>query len=296
MKQKGFAPVMMILIIAGLLVVGGVWYYEANKTPASSQPSIQQVNQQPPNNPTPIVTSSSTKNDQTVSPTSSPASSASPSLVSTTPTSGPAGTMVVLHGTFSTCGNQVPAGECTEDRFNQPVFLQGGTSMSGNITTFVGSQGNIVYQVPPSLEPGKYEFAIQNCLGKGCTNYHIGWFTVVAPNAATVPVINSISPQSISSNALPGAVITIHGNNFLASNNYVSFIGDGTTFGNDGSPDNYDYMSAVISPDGKTITFRLPTSSDQYAYNSTFYSSDGGFEIAVSNMNGTSNFATLKTQ
>ena len=186
--------------------------------------------------------------------------------ITISPTSGPAGTMISLSGTFSVCGGQVPGGECTEDRFDTPVFLQGGTSMANDIESSVDSAQNLVYQVPMSLVPGKYQFAIQNCFGKGCVNYTLGWFMVTAPNMATNPAINSISPQSLSSSALQGATITIHGSNFAPNGNYVSFIGDGTINGIDGTPDNYKYMSELSSPDGATISFQLPTSS--FAYNS----------------------------
>ncbi|MGC9598871.1 MAG: hypothetical protein ABSE18_00605 [Minisyncoccia bacterium] len=31
MNRKGFAPVVVVLIVVGILIVGGIWYYEAHK-------------------------------------------------------------------------------------------------------------------------------------------------------------------------------------------------------------------------------------------------------------------------
>jgi hypothetical protein len=43
MNKKGFAPIVVLLVIAGVLLVGGIWYYEihtsANLTSTQSQPA-----------------------------------------------------------------------------------------------------------------------------------------------------------------------------------------------------------------------------------------------------------------
>jgi hypothetical protein len=220
--------------------------------------------------------------------------------------------MIVLSGRFSVCGDQVD--QCTEDRFDEPVFLQKGVAVATSVISYssiVGGgtandplrqNGNTAYQVPLSLTPGNYEFAMQNCLGKGgCNNYDIGSFTVVTPSNATVPAINSINPQTVPSVSLAGATLTIHGNNFSTSDNYISFVGDGVHYGA-GSAVNYSYIADIASPDGKTITLQLPSCSAsagptcEWVPNGAYWTSDNGYRIAVSNSNGTSNFASLKTQ
>jgi hypothetical protein len=214
--------------------------------------------------------------------------------------------MIVLHGVFSVCITQVS--ECTEDRFDQPVFLQNGITVATSVVSYSPMEGsgtandpfrqngNTAYLVPLSLMPGNYEFAMQNCLGKGCSNYHIAWFTVVASANATVPAINSINSQIVSSTSLAGATITIHGNNFSTSDNYISMWYD------DQRAVGYTYVYDASSSDGKTITFQLPACSTiqpsiceltSEKLHSIF---DNSYRIAVSNSNGTSNFATFKTQ
>jgi hypothetical protein len=199
--------------------------------------------------------------------------------------------MIVLNGTFSVCGDQ--ADQCTEDRFDQPVFLQNGIAVATSVVSYVPMEGsgtandpfrqngNTAYQVPLSLTPGSYEFAMQNCLGKGCDNYHIGWFTVVASGSATVPAIDSINPETLSKTSLAGATITIHGNNFSTSDNYVSFLGDGKT----GSSVGYSYIADVASPDGKTIILQLPSCSAssgptcEWVPAGAYWSFDNGYRL-----------------
>src|ERR1700679_2610422 len=36
MDRKGFTPIVALLVIVGLLVLAGIWYYEAYKTPTKS--------------------------------------------------------------------------------------------------------------------------------------------------------------------------------------------------------------------------------------------------------------------
>jgi hypothetical protein len=97
---------------------------------------------------------------------------------SLSPSSGPVGTLITLSGTFTTCGSSTPAGECTEDRFNQPVFFQNGSVVA--TTLAVSNSEPQTYQVPSTLVPGVYQFGMQNCLGQGCTNYSLAQFTVTS--------------------------------------------------------------------------------------------------------------------
>jgi hypothetical protein len=167
---------------------------------------------------------------------------------------------------------------------------------SGTANDPFRQNGNTAYQVPLSLVPGNYEFAMQNCLGKGCNNYHIAWFTIVAPSNATVPAINSINPQTVSSTSLAGATITIHGNNFSTSDNYISMWYD------DQKSVGYTYIYDASSSDEKIITFQLPACSTiqpsiceliSDRLNST---TGNSYRVAVSNSDGTSNFASFTTQ
>ena len=288
-NRRGSVFVIALIVMVILAVIAGIWYYEARQS-------------SPLNN-----GNSTTSTGAGVVKTSQPASTS----LTIIPVSGPAGTMIVLGGRFSVCGNQ--ADQCTEDRFDEPVFLQNGLVVATSVVSYIpieGSgtandpfrqNGNTAYQVPFSLAPGNYEFAMQNCLGKSCNNYHISSFTVVAPSNGTVPAITSIDSPILSSSSLAGATITIHGNNFSTSDNYISFVGDGTT-GGDGSSINYNYIADVASPDGKTITLRLPSCSAssgptcEWVPNGAYWTSDNGYRIAVSNSNGTSNFVLFKTQ
>lgn len=78
MNQKGFAPILILLILAGVLIVGGIWYYEAHQpTPSQSQNNIGQS----------ASASTSTRNTQSSSVTTTSTTSTPISAVSAlTPT------------------------------------------------------------------------------------------------------------------------------------------------------------------------------------------------------------------
>lgn len=256
MNRKGFASVFILAVfVIALAVVGAIWYYKAHSP---------QISATVPTEPTAEVASSSTP--------SSSAPFITPNVVS-------AGGMVVLHGTFSVCGSDTPQGGCTEDRFNEPVLLQGGDVISSNLSGALSSGNDIAYQVPVSLAPGEYEFAIQNCLGKGCSDHPLGSFTVSAPGLFTTPTINSISPTSTTDLT---SVITIYGSGFTPSDNYIGV----TAIDGNGDSMLY-YIDDASSADGKTITFQFPACyatappCGSFAY--------GTNHFAISNTNGTSN-------
>jgi hypothetical protein len=108
----------------------------------------------------------------------SPAQTTQSTTLTLSPSSGPVGTLVTLSDTFSICAGSTPAGECTEDRFNQPVFFQNGSVIAA--TQAVTNSEPQTYEVPSSLVPGVYQFGMQNCLGQGCTNYPLAEFTVTS--------------------------------------------------------------------------------------------------------------------
>lgn len=99
----------------------------------------------------------------------------STSPYSLSPSAGPVGTTFMLTGAFTTCAISA-AVNCTQDRFNQPAFFQNGSVMA--ITQTPPGTPPRTYEVPSSLDPGVYQFGMQNCLGVECTNYPLAEFTV----------------------------------------------------------------------------------------------------------------------
>jgi hypothetical protein len=279
MKKRGFAAMLVVAIIAIVLVaVGGVWYYRAHQA--------LQINAAPTNS---TATQTQATSSASISNSSSSDQSAS-STIFITPTSGPAGTMVIVHN-FPSCTD---ADMCMGHRFDVPLFVQSGIDIpqinNSNLSEST-LNGSMAYQVPASSTPGDYEFVIQNCLGKGCGNEVLGRFTVIPQNSSVIPHIDSISPRAVTSSTLPGIIITVHGSNFTSSTNYISFVGNKFITASGTIPDTYSYIAEVGSPDGKTLVFQLPTSS--CSFNSCFYTQDGTYKVAVSNAKGTSNYAWL---
>ena len=151
-------------------------------------------------------------------------------------------------------------------------------------------QTGTAYQIPLSLTPGKYEIAIENCLGKGCVDYPLGWFTVTVANSSSVPTIKSIHPQVISWSNAAGSVLTISGTNFSSSGNYISISGVNPDY--DVVPNYYAYAASLSSTDTKTISLQISTDTMSELESGGVNS----FAVTVSNSMGTSNSVIVKLQ
>jgi hypothetical protein len=204
MKYKnGFGAIVAIIaVVVVALVAGAIWYYTSQQNSLANS----STNLPPPNPPC-------CKNDAGLPPTSSvqnsssstiggsnPLSSSSTYFV--TPSSVPAGGMILEHGGYySVCsGSDIPADECTEDRFNETAIvpINQWADTNTNLSSFNDSQTEIAYQVPTTTIPGNYQLENVNGLGKGST-YPLGQFTVTAANPQTNPVIDSISRNQLPS-------------------------------------------------------------------------------------------------
>ncbi len=121
--------------------------------------------------------------------------STSNNALSISPTSGPAGTTIALTGSFSVCSGGVNPLDCSPNRFNQYVLLQNGVAVGGGLSSVgYAADGRSEVQIPASIAPGVYQFAVQNCLGISCTNYPQATFTVTGGTTLSVSA-NSAFPS-----------------------------------------------------------------------------------------------------
>jgi hypothetical protein len=110
------------------------------------------------------------------------------------------------------------------------------------------------------------------------------------------PKITSLAPAS----GPIGSTVTIKGSGFDAKANAILFGPSGGRHHIDGTPDNQ--IASVGSPDGKTLTFTVPTAGpsgqlcDQYKHCiavSAIRVLFGPYDVSVMNKNGTSNKAVF---
>ncbi len=100
-NRRGLAPVIMILLIAaGIVVLGGVFYYFHMQAPSVPAP----VSTAPASSTPPVIATTTT-------PTSTGISTSTSTGFSLSPSSGLVGTMVTIHGSgFAATGNTVTFG------------------------------------------------------------------------------------------------------------------------------------------------------------------------------------------
>jgi hypothetical protein len=158
--NKGFAPVITILLIAaGIAVLGGSFYYFHAQAPVTPPAAALNPTSTPPA--VPIVT-----------PTSTGISTSTGTGFLLSPSSGPVGTVVTIHGSgFAATGNTVT--------FN---------SMVGSSMKYLPSADGktLTFTVPSSLGP--------NCnLKEACPQY----IMMTGPRAYSVSVISGNGTQSV---------------------------------------------------------------------------------------------------
>ena len=147
-----------------------------------------------------------------------------------------------------------------------------GITPTGNVVTINGTAvpnvqaygtGQVIFDMP-TLAPGTYPVTLSN--SNGTSNQ----VTVTVPVPPPAVVIDSVSPSS----GPLGTTVTLSGSGFDATSNRVTLdVGSGSI----GS-------LTVASPDGKTLTFTIPTR----------YTASGELDITVeNNTNGTQGFATF---
>lgn len=185
MKNKGFAPITVILLaVVGLAILGaGVYYYLKPSAPAA----VTQVpagndgtSSSAPTSTVPIVTPSSTTSTSTVSHPSSTASnpptgentSSSDNFIMM-PDSGPVGTSVIIYGSgFAAAGNT--------------VTING--LVSGSLKNLTSSGGSVRFTIPSAVGP--------NCApNEMCAQY----LMEVTPNVYTIAVISNGITRTVGS-------------------------------------------------------------------------------------------------
>jgi hypothetical protein len=209
-----------LIVAACIIVIGGAFYYFHRMAPA---PVV--------NNPTPV------------------ASSTTPTSTGTylSPSTGSVGTIITIHGTgFATTGNTVLVNGMVA------ASLESIPSSDGNTITFTMPQtvgpvckSEMCAQYLVDVTPGAYAISVVS----NNVPQSIGSFTVVGTSSATSTPVTGYRSYLAPSSGPVGTVVTIHGSGFAPTGNQVTM--DGMVAGS---------LSDLSSPDGKTLTFAVPSS------------------------------------
>lgn len=152
-RMKGFAPIVILVILAGVLVAGAVFYYVANVVP------------RPHNDLTEI---GYTQNSSTASipPPTPPAVPVTMTLSSLDPPSGPVGTKVTIVGSgFSSEGNVIHFASGG----NPSVSSIDGTHLTFQVPRTAGPcdfRGNFCMAPDQLIKPGSYSVYVSNANGR----------------------------------------------------------------------------------------------------------------------------------
>ena len=220
MDHRGFAPIGIALIVIACIVVIGGAFYYFHRV---ASPVV--------NNPTPV------------------ASSTTPTSTGThlSPSSGSVGTVISIHGSgFAKTGNTVLVDGMVA------ASLESIPSSDGNTITFTMPQtlgpvckSEMCAQYLVDVTPKAYTISVVS----NKVTQDIGSFTVVATSTPTSTPIATYRSYLTPSSGPVGTVVTIHASGFASTGNQVTL--DGMV---DGS------LNDVSSPDGKTLTFTVPSS------------------------------------
>ena len=211
------------MLIALLLIGGGTYIYTQKKEinlPAVWSPVTQYV-------PTGTSTTRANVTESTIS------AKVVPEITSVSPSSGPTGTVMTLHGSF-------PTG--TEINFGGEVVGQ--TNIDMNSFTFIIPSSFAVHGLgTPSVPVAPENYTISLTNGNS-VKFKVTPTPALVANIST-PTITSISPSEIT----VGAEVTIHGSNFSPTT-MIAMIGLGVVT---------SIAPSRVSPDGATMTFTVPT-------------------------------------
>lgn len=254
---------MIVVIVAIILVIGGVWYYKTRteKTPSPSTPpiAVNQTSPTPlptaPSNPAPTTTPISGEGGQPCQYSDpplgcswegggpypdcgatlvcSPASTSSqPHIFSLSPGIGPVNAPIRIIGSGFLPAGAVGGGE------TYVKFSFGATGSSTDIIAQYESSSILEFPIPSALDylnsiplvPGAYDVSVINPDG-GISNSVV----LTVTSSTFNPSIDFLSPD----HGPVGTIVTIHGSGFDATGNTIQFgtFGDGI-FDNGSCPSN----------------------------------------------------------
>jgi len=150
--MKGLAPIVIVVILAGVLVVGAVFYYVANLA-------------RPQNDATEIGYTQ-TSSTASIPPSTPPAVPVTMTLSSLDPSSGPVGTKVTIVGSgFSSEGNVIHFASGG----NPSVSSIDGTHLTFQVPRTAGPcdfRGNLCMAADQLIKPGSYSVYVSNSNGR----------------------------------------------------------------------------------------------------------------------------------